>query len=69
MEVKSGPKGMDVAMAGIILLMIPASVVSAFFVDWWLAFLPLGILVAAVLYFIFAWFRHSFRRFRQQNVL
>ena len=69
MEDRSGPKVTDIAMAGIILLMIPVSVVSAFFVDWWLAFFPLGILVLALLYFIFAWFWRSFRTFRQQNAL
>lgn len=43
---RSRGSGLDMALAALAIIMIPIAVFAAFTVKWWLAFIPLGIIIA-----------------------
>ena len=49
------------ALAALAIIMIPIAVFAAFTVKWWLAFIPLGIIIACMLYLIFSGIRRLFK--------
>jgi hypothetical protein len=64
---RAGLSAMDAALAGIALLLIAVGVFAFFSVKWWLAFIPLGIAAALILFVMFADIRRLFKEVEEKD--
>ena len=59
-----------VVLSAVIIVMIPISVIVLFTSNWWLAFIPLGIIMVSVIAIIVGYFVGVIGRIeRQENML
>jgi len=67
---RAGPSALDIALAGIALILIVVGVFVCFTVKWWLAFIPLGLAAVLVVYTLVMYFYRQIKEIeREENIL
>jgi hypothetical protein len=69
MNSRKGPSVLDIAFAGFALALIPLAVIACFTVEWWLAFVPLGFVIALIIVLIFLRLRRLFKDVQAKGLL